>query len=254
MQRSGLVDPIGRGRHARRGSAAATLVVTLAVTWAVTLLGACTPAPRGTAPTVVVGPVTRPDVRAVVFDVVPAQSELRVLAYRSGPLARLGHNHVLISRELHGDVRLPDDASGVAFALAFPVATLSVDETAARVEEGADFDSRPTASDIEGTRRNLLGPQVLDAEEFPEIRLVATGATGGPDDWRVRVQVEVRGRVQSVDAPVRVARDGDTLRARGELRIAQSALGMTPFSVAFGALQVQDELTVRYSVVATRRK
>ncbi len=42
--------------------------------------------------------------------------------------------------------------------------------------------------------------------------------------------------------------------SRINIAIAQSALGMTPFSVAFGALQVQDELTVRYSVLAARRK
>lgn len=255
MQRNTLderspADPSAVARSAPRR----LVVAAAAVAW---VAAACTPAPRGTQPSTPVAPVARPDARGAVFDVVPAQSELRVLAYRSGPLARLGHNHVLISRELHGEVRVPEDASGVTFALAFPVATLAVDEPAARAEEGPEFESRPTASDVDGTRRNLLGPQVLDAEQFPEIRLVATGATGatgGPEDWRVRVQVDVRGRVQTVEAPVRVARDGDTLRARGELKIAQSALGMTPFSVAFGALQVQDELTVRYSVAAARRK
>jgi polyisoprenoid-binding protein YceI len=240
---------------AARRSRCRGVAVALLATFA---LAACAPPPRGgtAAPTAVPGgsATAAPEARAAIYDVDPARSELRVLAFRSGPLARLGHNHVLISRDLRGEVRVPDDASQVAFTLAFPVAALALDEPAARAEEGAEFESRPTASDVEGTRRNLLGPQVLDAAQFPEIRLVASGASGGPEAWRVRVRVAVRGRTAEVEAPVTVTRDGELLRARGELRVAQTALGMTPFSVAFGALQVQDEMTVRYSVTATRRR
>lgn len=233
------------------GSAAVAAIAALAVT-----LGGCAPGPRGGPSTSVVPavpPVAPPSRAAVVYDVVPGRSELRLLVYRGGPLARLGHNHVILSRELRGEVRVPDDGAHVTFTLTFPVATLAIDEPQARADEGADFDSRPTASDVEGTRRNMLGPQVLDAAQFPEIQLVANGASGGPEDWRVRVRAEVRGRAQDVDVPVRVERVGDEIHARGELRLAQSALGITPFSVAFGALQVLDEMTVRYSIVAQRR-
>jgi polyisoprenoid-binding protein YceI len=160
---------------------------------------------------------------------------------------------VLISRDLRGEVTVPSDATAARFTLAFPVATLAVDEAEARAAAGPDFESRPSAQDVEGTRRNLLGPQVLDAERHPEIRLTATGASGGPDDWRVRVDVEVRGRTTTVEAPAHVVRSAEGLVATGELRVAQTALGITPFSVALGALQVQDELTVRYTVAANRR-
>ena len=37
-----------------------------------------------------------------------AQSELRVLVYRAGPLARFGHNHVMVNRAISGWV----DADG----------------------------------------------------------------------------------------------------------------------------------------------
>jgi hypothetical protein len=224
------------------------------------LLAGCAPASRGPAspgpatrapasaakPAVVGGPVD-----AALYEVVAERSELRVLVYRGGPLARLGHNHVLVTRELRGNVQVGRD--DVRFEVSFPVASLALDAAAARAAEGPDFESRPTPADVEGTRRNLEGPQVLDAGRFPRIALHGLGATGGPADWRVRAAVEVRGEVHEVDAPARVERDADGLVARGEFELRQTALGLTPFSVAMGALQVRDELTVRYVLVAARR-
>jgi hypothetical protein len=40
------------------------------------------------------------------------------------------------------------------------------------------------------------------------------------------------------------------LRASGELSLRQSALGLKPFSVMLGALQVLDEIKVRAQIVA----
>ena len=61
---------------------------------------------------------------------------------------------------------------------------------------------------------------------------------------------QVRGRVALVEVPVEVVREGPTLTARGAFTLAQSALGLTPFSVFAGALQVRDQLEVRFRIVA----
>jgi hypothetical protein len=190
---------------------------------------------------------------AEIYDVDGERSALRVLVYRGGPLARLGHNHVLVSRDLRGEVRVPADGAGVRFEVSFPVGSLAIDDATARAEEGAEFESDPAPSDVQGTRRNLEGSQVLDAARFPRITIRGLGATGGPDDWRVRAAVEVRGAIHEVAAPARVERDGNRLVARGRFELRQTALGLTPFSVAMGAVQVRDELTVRYLLVANRR-
>ena len=242
---------------AARGSLACAGVAAL---W----LAACVPTTRapessrpvpGSAPPTAVAassPETRrPD--AVVYDVLPGQSELRVLVYRGGPLARLGHNHVLATRELTGTVHLPTDGAGLRFDVSFPVASFALDEPQARAAEGPEFESVPTPADVEGTRRNLESPQVLDAARHPSVTLRGLGATGGPEAWRVRVDVELRAARHAVEAPARVERHGDALVARGEFVLRQSELGLTPFSVAMGALQVRDELTIRYVLTARRR-
>lgn len=214
----------------------------------------CTPAPReSAAPPAVVAPAApapAAPASAAVYVVDAPRSEVRILTFRAGPLARLGHSHVLISRDVTGRVTLPEQDAPSTFELEVPVATLAVDEPAARSEEGDEFASVPSATDVEGTRRNLLGPQVLDAAAFPVVRVTGSAANGGPADYVVAARLEVRGRATPLEIPVRVQRTGSELVARGEFRVAQSALGLTPFSVALGALQVRDELVVRFRIVA----
>lgn len=232
----------GRGRHA---------IVVLAAACA---FPGCTPTPRESAPlptAVAPAPIagTTP-ARATAYVVDSARTEVRILTFRAGPLARLGHSHVLLSRDVRGRVVLAEDAGATTFELEMPAATLAIDEPAARAEEGAEFESVPTAADVAGTRRNLLGPPVLDAAAFPVVRVSGRGSGGGPADHAVAARLEVRGRTTPLEVPVHVQRTGDELVARGEFRVAQSALGLTPFSVALGALQVRDELVVRFRIVA----
>jgi hypothetical protein len=214
------------------------------------LLAACTPAP---APRPAV-PAAPPATDAARYRVDPARSELRVLVYRAGPLAALGHNHVLFA-PVSGTVALPDDGRAVSFALSVPVTGFVVDDPAARAAEGPEFERPPSAADVAGTRHNLLGPAVLDADRFPALGLAAVGAHPGtaPDEWTLDVAVTVRDRTTVVRTPARVVRGDGRLAARGELRLRQTDLGMTPFSVALGALSVQDELAVRFAVEAQRQ-
>ena len=52
-------------------------------------------------------------------------SEVRLLVYRAGPLARLGHNHVMVNRALHGDVTLERNLPDSTFELIAPVSAFS---------------------------------------------------------------------------------------------------------------------------------
>jgi len=229
---------------------------------ALAALAACAPAPPGRRPVAQevapVPPATRTATAGERYRVVPASSEVRVLAFRDGPLAQLGHNHVLVARELAGELSVPGAAQDLRFELSLPVAALSVDEPAARREEGDAFASEPSAADLAGTRRNLLGPAVLDADHYPLLRVAGLGAAresgSGPPGgrYRVRLRIELRGQATALEVPVIVTTTADALAAAGEFRVAQSSLGLAPFSVALGALRVADELVVRFRIVARR--
>src|SRR5438046_1429627 len=82
-------------------------------------------------------------------------SELRLLVYRAGPLSNLGHNHVMVNRELTGIVQIGDSISASSFSLRVPVDGFVVDESHARQEEGGDFQGDIPREAKEGTRHNM---------------------------------------------------------------------------------------------------
>jgi polyisoprenoid-binding protein YceI len=186
------------------------------------------------------------------YDIVPQESLLTILVFRGGTLASAGHNHVIASHSLSGTIYLPQDLAGVSFEAHVPLLDLSVDEAALRAgEENRDFPPDVPDTAREGTRRNMLGAALLDAADYPQITLRALSVAPAADGTlQVRVQAEVRGQQHSLLVPVRYQRSDSTVIAAGEFPLKQTTLGLTPFSAMLGALQVQDEMRVRFRIVA----
>ena len=187
-----------------------------------------------------------------LYRVDESRSELRILVYRAGALARLGHNHVMVNRTLRGEVKLADSASG--FWLEVPAAGFLVDENQARREEGADFGSEVPEDAKSGTQRNMLSSAVLDADEFPviTIRSIAASPNGasGSGSMIASVAISVAGHESRIDVPFNMQIDSDQLAATGSFDARQSQLGLTPYSLMLGALQVQDQMTIKFKIVA----
>jgi polyisoprenoid-binding protein YceI len=188
------------------------------------------------------------------YDVDSRESLLTILAFRGGALAKAGHNHVIASHDMTGTFYVPDDVLHSTFELHVPVAQLAIDEPELRSKEGSEFPTEVPDSAKEGTRRNMLSEALLNGAQYPEITLVSQHLEGATNAAALHadVQVTVRGQSHSVSVPVTYTLVNDELVASGELPIKQSDLGLTPFSAMLGALQVQDELRVRFRVVARR--
>jgi hypothetical protein len=60
------------------------------------------------------------------------------------------------------------------------------------------------------------------------------------------------GRTVDLTVPTEVTVDGDRLRATGAFELNHADLGMEPFSVMMGALQVGEKLSFSYVVEARR--
>lgn len=241
----------------RRGVVAARLAVFGAILLA-GLTGCVTrqvapPAPGVTAARPVPSPLLgRP------FDVIAAKSRLILLVYRAGPMAALGHDHVIACRCLTGTVYLPGDPLHASFDLRLAVTRLTVDDPALRAaEHSPDFPPDVPRSARQGTRHNMLGAALLDAAAFPNITLRAEGlrqsSDGRPHDMLADVLVQTRGRARSITVPVRYDIEGDEIVITGEFPLKQTDLGLTPFSALGGALQVRDGMEVRLRLVAVRR-
>lgn len=182
-----------------------------------------------------------------------SQSDLHWLVYKAGALARLGHNHTITVGDLSGTVTVNRaDLPKSQFELEFAAANLVVDDPVLRATLGEEFSSVPSAKDIEGTRGNMLGERVLDAEKHPRIRIVGAGpaALGGTEP--LAVKVEMLGRVIDLTVPSEVTIDGDVLHAKGEFELDHADLGMEPFTALGGALRVGEKLSFEYDVTARR--
>ena len=222
-------------------------------------LGGCPspprPPPPSTPPAVPAAPA--PHI-GTPFEILPQSSLLTILVYRGGALASAGHNHVIASHDLSGAIFIPAEILASSFEVHIPVATLTVDEAALRAQQSAaDFPPDVSAGAKEGTRHNMLGAALLDAEHSPEIVLrslqLEPAGSASPDSATVRAHVQstVRGQERTFTVPVRYQLGGNgTLEASGEFPLQQSELGLTPFSAMLGALQVQDEMRVSFHIVA----
>ncbi|MFI4868759.1 MAG: YceI family protein [Steroidobacterales bacterium] len=180
------------------------------------------------------------------------QSEVLILVYRDGRMANLGHNHVVAVRQLAGEISLATDPTQSSWQLDFPVAALSVDEPQRRAAQGAEFQTRLDDVAIAGTRDHMLGPQLLDAAQFPAIHLQSEQIRSDSDGLHLSARIVVRDHAVQVDVPLALERSPEQLIASGEFDLTHAQLGLTPYSVALGALRVADRMHVRYRLVAQR--
>ena len=130
-----------------------------------------------------------------------------------------------------------------------------MDEASLRAKENeADFPPDVPDSAKEGTRKNMLGAALLDSEHSPEIRLRSLSLKALPaagTEWQARVDVTVRDRPSTVVVPLRYEQRADKIVVSGDFPLKQTDLGLTPFSALLGALQVVDEMRIRFRIYFT---
>jgi polyisoprenoid-binding protein YceI len=198
-------------------------------------------------------PARPPEIRgADIYRVVAQQSKLHILVYRGGRFARLGHNHVVSSPDFAGRVWLHPQFDRSGFELSIPVQTLIVDDPKARAAHGEEFPPDLPHKDVEGTRKNILRAEVLDAETYPEISLRSARLDGSQSSPTLVAQVTIKGVTREMSIPIALSLQDARLIATGDFDLLQTDFGMKPFSVAFGALEVQDRLHLEYRIVAER--
>jgi len=182
-------------------------------------------------------------------------SRIELRLDRAGPLARLGHRHVIITTAVHGSASFdPANPTQAVFRAAFRVDSLQVDDPAERAAAGEGFTTVLDAAAIAGTREHMLSEALLDAERFPEMELrlqqlqpAAPPAIG----FVATVVFTVKGVNHALTVPVQVAPlpEGG-FAASGTWSVTHAELGLTPYSAAGGLIKVGDPIEVRFRLVA----
>ena len=175
-------------------------------------------------------------------------SWLRVLAYPDGPLKRFGHHHVISHHGFSGTVEVAPNPLESSIMLELSVVDFAVDNAAMRGLEGEDFGDEVPQKDIDGTKGNMLGEDLLHAEQFPTIKMQSTAINGSLPDVSIVMTVIVKGMEQTVTFPASIELSGDSFVASGQLDILHGELGLTPFTAMGGAMSVRDLLILKYEI------
>jgi len=175
-------------------------------------------------------------------------SWVRVLAYPDGPLKRFGHHHVISHRSISGTVDVAPDPMDSTFALEIAVADLEVDDAGMRALEGEDFEDEVPQKDIDGTRGNMLGEDLLDGEQFSTIKIRSASIEGSMPDVTIVTTVTVKGMDNTVTFPASIELTDDSFVASGQLELTHGELGLSQFTAMGGALSVRDLLVLKFEI------
>jgi polyisoprenoid-binding protein YceI len=183
------------------------------------------------------------------FTLDPGKSTVRIHVFRGGRAGRVGHNHVLAAPEFAGFFFLPTaGASNGRFDLEFRLDQLEIDNSASRSALGSAFSSVPSAADIDGTRRHMLGADNMQADQFPLVRVRSLRITGESPKFAANVQIEMHGQAREIWIPLDVQGLPDHLSVAGSFVLRQSDFGVKPYSVLGGLLAVEDEVVIEFKL------
>ena len=178
-----------------------------------------------------------------VFRVDPARSLVVLDVRRGGTFAQFGHDHVIASHSVSGNIA-PEEGRADLYV---PLRELVVDEADLRAEAG--LGPPLDASDVEGTRHNMLD-KVLDAGRYPYV-LISVGNVGAADGPRqMPFSMTMHGTQRLVEASAQVERTVEAISVSGTVAIDQSSFGITPLSLLGGAIAVQDRVDIRFHIRA----
>ena len=161
------------------------------------------------------------------------KSVMVVRVYKAGVFSALGHDHEIAAPIARGVV----NPAARQVDLQTKASALKV-----RDSHGSDKDR----ADIQAT---MLGPDVLDAERYPEIVFRSTSAEPvEAGSWKVRGNLTLHGQTRVVAVDVRET-GGHYI---GSCRFKQTEFGIKPVKVAGGTIRVKDEVRIEFDIQLTR--
>lgn len=178
-----------------------------------------------------------------LFD--PDSSRIDILVRREGPLARFGHDHVIVARNAEGFLLFEQPLHGSRADLRIDIDNLHVDPAEAR--QRYRLNTEPDAEDIAATRENLRF-RVLESARWPYIFIGVSDISEEGDTHSARLDIAVRDSVISRREDFQIGFHGRELVIEGSLKLLQTELGLEPFSVLGGGLRVADELEIHFSL------
>ncbi|MDB9724360.1 YceI family protein [bacterium] len=185
-----------------------------------------------------------------LFQVDTDMSQILVRAYRGGLMAKLGHDHIIASQNLQGYIRINKQTSECRADFFVSLGNLDVDNETFRIS--AKLDTTPSASDIIGTKNNML--KSLEQAKFPFAQLHSSDCSPALSGNITKVALTLHGVTSELPLEIKFKESGkDQLLVKGRFSILQTDFGIEPFSIMNGLIKVEDRLDLHYSISAKKR-
>jgi polyisoprenoid-binding protein YceI len=158
-------------------------------------------------------------------------STITVRVFKTGLFRGFGDNHEILGTVKSGSINETDPAE----------VHIAVSAQNLRV-----VDSDASAHDRAQVQMRMLGPEVLDAGRFQEIRFDSEKAELAPSgNWLVHGRLTLHGQTRALTVSV-IREQG---HYRGSATLKQTDFGISPISIAGGAVKVKDELKIDFDIV-----
>jgi hypothetical protein len=180
----------------------------------------------------------------------PDASQIRIQVFRAGRAVHLGHNHVISAPQFEGFFYWPaQNLEAARFDLVFRLDQLVFDLPSQRAALGPAFAAVLSEAAIAATREHMLGPDNMQADRYPLVRIHSLEITGEAPKFAARVAIALHGKTREMHIPLSVTGLPQRVNASGSLVLRQSDFGVQPYSVMGGLLAVQDDVLLEFSLV-----
>ncbi|HET9838138.1 MAG TPA: YceI family protein [Candidatus Angelobacter sp.] len=161
----------------------------------------------------------------------PQESAVTIHVYKSGLFSGFAHNHVVLAPV--GGASM--DPQGLKAEVSFATKDMRV------IDPGVSDKDR---AEIQST---MLGPKVLDAQKFPEIRFKSSRIEQtSAQHYRVTGTLDLHGTRKELSFEV----TGTPEHYHGATKLKQSDFGIQPISLFAGSVKVKDELNLEFDIYA----
>jgi polyisoprenoid-binding protein YceI len=92
----------------------------------------------------------------------------------------------------------------------------------------------------------------LDAAGHPFAVIGVHGVDRDAAGASLDATLELNGTSRALRIPAEIVQAPDAVSVAGRIAVTQTSFGITPYSILAGALQVQDEVAIRFRIRAKR--
>ena len=164
----------------------------------------------------------------------PGYSTISIHVHKSGLFSAMGHNHEISAPVAQADI----DAKAMSAAIVVNAADLKV------------VDTELSDKDRASVQQTMLGPKVLNAEKFPEIRFRSSKIEQtSPEHFRVTGSLELHGSKKDITFEMA----GGPREYKGITKLKQTDFGIEPVSAGGGTVKVKDEIELEMDIFAAEQ-